>query len=525
MASTDTPPASYHARVPAVARAVQALEHLSAAQQPLSLSALSRAIDVGPSSLLAILTTLRSVGLVSRSARDGRYQPGPGLVALGTAAAQRLEPLQTFDLLAADLVDQLGETVLLWIQQGDGLAMAAARDGTQPLRYVPPLGLRLPATGWAIRPLSDAAADQDDSDVAAAADTPAATDPHAAAAAGTSAATDSDAVDAVDAATSHAAASAGTLAAAESDAAAAGQATDLAADAGLAEGELEPGVWMLAASLDDRALLAVVGPTARLRGAPGEPARRALRAIAGGDGVWTGSGPIEGAELDAFLSQALVASLSYLSSDGYPASVPLWYDWDGEAFWLVPSPGAEWAEHVRRNPRVSLSISESTPPLRRVLARGPMHAVDADDAGVSQWRGVEGRLAARYARLDAARLLEGRSGQPRTVLRLVPERLIAWRGLLRPAASGPARLQPRGSARSAPSSLSSVSAGGAGASASSGVGGAARSSGVTRGSDAAAASDAQASIAEQPGAPGGGSTGVGGTDRSTVRRLRSVGRG
>ena len=106
--------------------------------------------------------------------------------------------------------------------------------------------------------------------------------------------------------------------------------------------------------------------------------------------------------------------------------------WDGEAFWLVPSPGAEWAEYVRRNPRVSLAVSESTPPLRRVMARGPIQAVS--DPGASQWRSVEGRLAARYARLDAARMLEGRHGQPRVLLRLVPERLIAWRGLLRPAA-------------------------------------------------------------------------------------------
>jgi DNA-binding transcriptional ArsR family regulator len=356
MRPQSTSSSSYRARVPAVARAVQALEHLAGAQQPLSLSALSRAIDVGPSSLLAILTTLRGVGLVSRSARDGRYQPGPGLVALGTSAAQRLEPLHTFDVLAADLVDRLGETVVLWIQQGDGLAMAAARDGVQPLRYVAPLGLRLPASGWASRTLD-----------------------------------------------------------------------------GIVEGELEPGVWMLAISLDDRALLAVVGPLSRLRGGAGADARRALKEAAGDERAWAGSGPIEPSELDAFLSQALVATLSYLSDDGYPASVPLWYDWDGVAFWLVPSPGAEWAAYVRRNPRVSLSISESTPPLRRVLARGPILAVDDSDA--SQWRSVEGRLAARYARLDPARLLEGRSGQPKVLLRLAPERLIAWRGLLRPAAA------------------------------------------------------------------------------------------
>ena len=100
---------------------------------------------------------------------------------------------------------------------------------------------------------------------------------------------------------------------------------------------------------------------------------------------------------------------------------------------LIPtdfSTAAEWAEHVRRNPRVSLSISESTPPLRRVLARGPIASVDDSDA--SQWRSVEGRLAARYARLDPARLLEGRPGQSRHLLRLVPQQLIAWRGLLRP---------------------------------------------------------------------------------------------
>src|SRR5260370_3789383 len=99
-----TPPPAYRASVPAVARAVRALEHLASAQQPLSLSVLARAGNISPSSLLAILTTLRATGLVSRSPKDGRYLPGPGLVALGTAAAQCLQPLHAFDMLANDLV-------------------------------------------------------------------------------------------------------------------------------------------------------------------------------------------------------------------------------------------------------------------------------------------------------------------------------------------------------------------------------------------------------------------------------------
>src|SRR5579864_537861 len=224
---------SYRERVPAVARAVAALEALASTQHPLSLTNLARRVEVSPSTLLAILTTLRSLGLVTRSSRDGRYLPGPGLVALGTAAAQRLEPLHAFEMLATELVDQLGETVLLWIQQGDGLAMAAAREGTQPLRYVPSLGLRLPANGWA--PTSD----------------------------------------------------------------------------GLTEGPLEPGVWLIAAPFEEGALLSVVGPEARLRGGAGASARAVLRAMHTGKVV--AAGPIETQELNGFLSQALVASLSYLS--------------------------------------------------------------------------------------------------------------------------------------------------------------------------------------------------------------------
>ena len=70
-----------------------------------------------------------------------------------------------------------------------------------------------------------------------------------------------------------------------------------------------------------------------------------------------------------------------------------------------------------------------------------MCSSDLEDPDASQWRSVEGRLAARYARLDAARLLEGRSGQPRVLLRLIPQQLIAWRGLLRPGPSPLANLR------------------------------------------------------------------------------------
>lgn len=158
--------------------------------------------------------------------------------------------------------------------------------------------------------------------------------------------------------------------------------------------------------------------------------------------VHDSAGPIGPAELDEFLEQGLVATLSYLSDDGYPATVPLWFRWDGSAFWLVPRAGSEWAAQVRRNPRVSLAVSESTPPFRRVLARGRAEWV-ADESGL-QWRQVGPSLTRRYSGLETGQYLAQR---PAALLCLRAERLVAWRGLVQhPGASAaPAAIHPSAS--------------------------------------------------------------------------------
>ncbi|MDP8922944.1 MAG: hypothetical protein M3O34_08730, partial [Chloroflexota bacterium] len=135
---------------PAVARAVLAVEHLAAAEEPCSLSRLSRELGIGPSSLLTILAPLRAAGVVVRDA-DGRYALGPTLIGLGEAAARACTAAQLFERIAGPLVDRTGETALLWSACGDGFALAAAREGRHPLRFVPTVGLRLGGewTGYA----------------------------------------------------------------------------------------------------------------------------------------------------------------------------------------------------------------------------------------------------------------------------------------------------------------------------------------------------------------------------------------
>ncbi len=414
----NDPPHDEGQQAPSVKRALRVLTYLADADEPRTLSALSRDLGVGGSTLLTILAPLRSAGAVVRDDCGG-YSLGPTLAGLGEAAIRACTPARLFERIAEPLARQTGETVVLWTACGSDLVLAAYRAGTQPLRFVPSVGLRVAVHGSALGDLKDGG--------------------HP------------------------------------------------------IEQELLPSVWMIATTLpssdDASAAVAVVGPAERLRGRSGEAARSALsdaiatvpgafgsslaqvapatgqtgttpamrprasrkapdsRSAADSAGIgatplaasggarsggahrvdWQYAGPIDPIELDAFLGEGHVATLSYVADDGYPATVPLWYAWDGAAIWLAPRPGSEWAAHVRVDPRVSLAVSESVPPLRRVLVRGRVEPVESPDGVLP--RRVATELAGRYA--GCGTIQQHDAPLREQLLCLRPERLIAWRGLLR----------------------------------------------------------------------------------------------
>ena len=131
---------AYQASVPAVVRAVKALEHLASAQQPLSLSALARTLEVGPSSLLAILTTLRSAGLLLANfvvagsiisvgiAVTTRYT-----VVVHNASDQRLDDVRVFgggcDAAYGSLLPGATASRSFWIRQDGRLVFRASSGG------------------------------------------------------------------------------------------------------------------------------------------------------------------------------------------------------------------------------------------------------------------------------------------------------------------------------------------------------------------------------------------------------------
>ncbi len=410
-------------RVPSVDRALRTLEELAREPAGATLSDLSRAVATAPSTLLAILNTLRQRGYVERDDRAGsRYRLGAAAQRLTRATATPAELHRAFGRVADHLLLQLGETVLLWILEGAEAVLADHREGVHTLRFVPEPGDRRPAVRCAAGLTLLAALSPDDPLLRSLALSP----PRWS-----------------------------------------GQLVERLPEvraATWAEQFAEPDdVWEVAAPVlaaDGRVIasLGVAGPDSRAGDAQRAEWREQVLASAallstqlgavayhpyaveGLARPWSGPlsrglapglaahGPLSPAQRDLFLSQDYLGRLACVQENGHPYTVPLWYEWDGDAFWLVPQGPSRWAEHVRRTRHVSMTVDEPYPPLRRVIIQGQVDVVE-EPALAGRWQEVLARMAQRYLGQGDAEFLHEAFRRPHGLYRIVPERLITSRGL------------------------------------------------------------------------------------------------
>ncbi|MBV9121632.1 MAG: helix-turn-helix domain-containing protein [Chloroflexi bacterium] len=394
---------NYSGAVPAVQRAIAALDHLRTSETAPTLTELSQALGLNRSSVLAILNTLRSAGWVSRDDAD-RYALGPALLAYAPRVARANGPLDVFDQPAQMLVDALGETVALVRLAQQGAVYVAVKTGYYSVRAVIDRGQVTPlvqsAGGLAVL-----------------------------------AALPEEGVAAV-------------IAAERIDDHELRERLAMVRQCGCAwlEDALELGQVSLAApvcDIDGRPVAAIelLGPSSRIVGdglsQAGQmvigAARQASQALgcatykpyaAGPSDSWLAAHPgsLRGAELDAFLGGPWLARLACLREDGYPYSLPLWYEWRDGHIWLAPQPGARWPAYLQVNRRVSMAIDEPAPPFRRVLIEG--------EASSESARGLERRLAQRYLGPLAEGYLRKTAGHAGQAIRVAPARVTSWTGLV-----------------------------------------------------------------------------------------------
>ena len=125
-------------------------------------------------------------------------------------------------------------------------------------------------------------------------------------------------------------------------------------------------------------------------------------------------------DLGGLLDERLLAILATLREDGSVLLSPVWYEWRDGGFNMWVEKSNLKARHLRRDPRATIVVAESTPPLRGVELRG---TVRFDGEDVSE---TATRIVSRYEDpLEAAGDVEALRGQD-VILRLEPGHLRVW---------------------------------------------------------------------------------------------------
>ena len=134
--------------------------------------------------------------------------------------------------------------------------------------------------------------------------------------------------------------------------------------------------------------------------------------------------PLTERQIDQFLQGPWTARLACIRPDGNPHVIPVWQEWDGQAFHILAWRNSQWADYVAKNPQVSLTIDEPWAPLRRVVCNGK--ALPNRDKNTDASEELISRLALRYLGKSAPIIFHH---QIEEIFTIKAENLRGWMGL------------------------------------------------------------------------------------------------
>lgn len=415
----------YSKQVPAAERTLNILEALSAEPEGLTAGELLEQLDLSRSALFALLNTLKARHYIEQADSRGRYQLGPALWALAPGRQDGLGPLVRA-FLEDQAVRQPPETTALFWLDGDEAVMLAQREGQHRVRAVFQPGERRAAMETAaglalLAGVEERLAIGDWGRADSAGET------------GDSRPETGDSrVEIGDRGREDGAA---LLAGIRQDGFARWEGAET----------VDVACPICADGVQPVAALQVSIPTFRRDGATEEAglyeARRTAARLSFKLGApvyqpygWSAGqplGPVQplgDAEVEQFLQGPWSARLACVRADGTPHVLPLWYEWDGQFFWLAASPGAQWKQVVRESERVSLTIDEPWPPLRRAFVEGCAEVVPTSEVP-GGLQGLRQRLAVRYLGRGAGQRAELKQTEDWDAVRITPRRVSGQKGL------------------------------------------------------------------------------------------------
>ncbi len=133
---------------------------------------------------------------------------------------------------------------------------------------------------------------------------------------------------------------------------------------------------------------------------------------------------LSGSQINQFLQGPWTARLACIRPDGNPHVIPVWQEWNGKCFHILAWKGSQWADFVRKNPQISLTIDEPWSPLRRVVCSGK--ALPVTDSNPQDREDLISRLAQRYLGKETPILFQH---QIESIFTIKAENLRGWMGL------------------------------------------------------------------------------------------------
>ncbi len=116
--------------------------------------------------------------------------------------------------------------------------------------------------------------------------------------------------------------------------------------------------------------------------------------------------------------------LATVREDGRPHVVPIWYDLDGDTLVFTTGAGSVKYKSMRRDPRVSLTADDQTPPYSYVMIEGTV-SFSEDPGELLYWAT---RIGGRYMGEDQAEAYGKRNSAPgEVIVRIKPSRISAYK--------------------------------------------------------------------------------------------------
>lgn len=131
--------------VPPVVRAIAVLRHVAAGNRCRNISSTAKMLDINRTTLIRLLATLETEGLLEAIADDGGYRLGTGLIALASEALNERSILRVARPFLTQLVRDLNLSAHLGVLEGREIVYLARETPNSHLASTVREGTRLPA--------------------------------------------------------------------------------------------------------------------------------------------------------------------------------------------------------------------------------------------------------------------------------------------------------------------------------------------------------------------------------------------